>query len=127
MKVIVAIWDHRHGQDIRVFDSEDGAKRWQREIAEEWWEKELGNEPKPEDPQEMADAYFELMEGRDEFFSYGPYEVETDPQTGCGNCGWAGRQSQLKPIQDIFERVAPGEIMPAGECPECGALAHLKK
>lgn len=28
-------------------------------------------------------------------------------------------------IDDLFQRVEPGEIMPAGQCPYCRALVHL--
>lgn len=28
-------------------------------------------------------------------------------------------------IKNLNERVAPGETMPAGECPECGALVSI--
>lgn len=40
----------------------------------------------------------------------------------CDNCDYEG--DQLNTIKDIFDRVDPGELMPAGECPECGALVH---
>lgn len=43
----------------------------------------------------------------------------------CADCEWEGRESQTAPIKDIFQRVEPGEPMPAGECPDCGALAIL--
>lgn len=43
----------------------------------------------------------------------------------CDNCGWVGMGEHLGPVHDIHERVEPGEICPAGECPECGALAYL--
>jgi hypothetical protein len=42
----------------------------------------------------------------------------------CQNCRWAGLVAETKPIKDYSQRVAPGEEMPCGECPECGALAH---
>jgi hypothetical protein len=43
----------------------------------------------------------------------------------CGNCGEFWKEAELvTPIQDIHERVAPGEPMPAGECPTCGACCH---
>lgn len=43
----------------------------------------------------------------------------------CQNCRWTGNTFQLNPIHRYADRVHPGEIAPAGECPECGALAHL--
>lgn len=49
---------------------------------------------------------------------------KTEP-VACQNCEWAGELWQVKGILDISERVAPGEAMPVGECPECGALAHF--
>lgn len=45
----------------------------------------------------------------------------------CQNCDWTGAASALAPIKDIFQRVAPGEPMPSGECPECGALCRQAK
>lgn len=42
----------------------------------------------------------------------------------CGNCNWTGPESDAGPIADLHERVEPGEIMPSGECPKCGALVH---
>ena len=52
-----------------------------------------------------------------------------DPQSPCvcQNCNKFWRQDELKLIDDIFQRVAAGEIMPAGDCPECGALCQLKE
>jgi len=43
----------------------------------------------------------------------------------CDNCAWTGKTLDVQPIHDLEERIAPGEVVPAGECPECGALAHL--
>ena len=46
----------------------------------------------------------------------------------CGNCGRVSDESELThvfpDIPDLTQRIAPGERVPAGECPECGALAH---
>ncbi len=42
----------------------------------------------------------------------------------CDNCLRLWTEAELQPIKDVFERVAPGEPMPAGECPACGALCH---
>ena len=44
----------------------------------------------------------------------------------CANCDWHGPESELKELQDVFERVSPGDVMPAGECPECGASAFVE-
>lgn len=53
------------------------------------------------------------------------HEAGYDRDCKCGNCDWTGPESALQPIQHLSERVSAGETMPAGECPKCGALAHL--
>ena len=47
----------------------------------------------------------------------------------CQNCGWKGTVGQCEPIAPRYlpERVPAGDVMPAGECPECGASAMLDK
>lgn len=49
-----------------------------------------------------------------------------DRHVACADCDWTGPESACPPLPDdsILERVGPGEIMPAGECPECGAVCH---
>lgn len=44
----------------------------------------------------------------------------------CENCGWEGDASECEkmPVESIPERVDGGEIMPYGECPDCGAVCH---
>ena len=53
-------------------------------------------------------------------------KTEESRTVACGGCDWRGTESDVSDhgIRDIFERVAPGETMPFGECPECGSLAH---
>ena len=40
----------------------------------------------------------------------------------CQNCGSDWAEASLLEINDIFERVQPGDTMPDGECPECGGV-----
>lgn len=47
--------------------------------------------------------------------------------SACQNCAKVWRDSELKPIQDLSQRVEAGEPMPSGECPECGALCQPAK
>jgi hypothetical protein len=54
-----------------------------------------------------------------------PRSDDDDERAECANCGWTGSADDCGEIKDIFERVAAGEEMPAGECPECGCLCHL--
>jgi hypothetical protein len=42
----------------------------------------------------------------------------------CQNCGVFVDEWEIKPIRDLEQRVSPGEEMPSGECPDCGALCH---
>ena len=44
----------------------------------------------------------------------------------CQNCEMTcSDPAKLADINDFEQRVAPGETMPAGECPECGALVSI--
>ncbi len=56
---------------------------------------------------------------------------EVSDQSKCQNCGWTGDEGMMKnpwpDIPDLTERMAPGEPVPSGECPECGALCHPVK
>lgn len=51
---------------------------------------------------------------------------QTTPCT-CSNCGLGVPVGDTVGIDDFDSRVSPGEEMPAGECPDCGALCHLVK
>jgi endogenous inhibitor of DNA gyrase (YacG/DUF329 family) len=48
----------------------------------------------------------------------------------CPNCQKVmRRESQLRcvfpDIPDLLQRISPGEEVPIGECPDCGALVHV--
>jgi hypothetical protein len=47
--VVVAMYEHRYGQDVRVFQTREKALQWADEIAEEYWAEMTDNAPKPED------------------------------------------------------------------------------
>lgn len=47
------------------------------------------------------------------------------PVSCAAACGWHGTIADLAPIATASERISAGEIVPPGECPECGSLAHL--
>lgn len=59
MKVFVTIYDHKHGTDVNVFSTKELATQHRIDIADEWWVMEYPNKPKPTDPEEMVDAYFD--------------------------------------------------------------------
>lgn len=55
-------------------------------------------------------------------------ETETKIKTAkCANCDWAGdpEEAAIGEIPHFWERVEVGDIMPACECPECGAIAFI--
>lgn len=47
------------------------------------------------------------------------------PFATCQYCGWTGPADRCAPLENAWERVQPGDPMPAGECPECSASAML--
>ncbi len=51
--------------------------------------------------------------------------LDHDDKVRCSNCEWTGIALDLKDVREIGVRLTPGETVPAGECPKCGALAHL--
>ena len=45
----------------------------------------------------------------------------------CQDCGWQGPVEDTLEFRHLHERVLPGDVMPAGDCPEdgCGGAAML--
>jgi hypothetical protein len=50
-----------------------------------------------------------------------------DDPAACQDCEWRGTVADCNEPADLWERVEPGERVPAGECPDCGALCSLVK
>lgn len=73
--VHVAIYEHPHGTDVRVFLDVNQASAWRTGIAKEWWSNAFDDDPPPDD--EIGEEYFERMLERDEFFSTVPRDIET--------------------------------------------------
>jgi hypothetical protein len=68
MQIIhVAVYEHRHGTDVRAFQSLEVAYAWRTGIAREWWEDEIDDEPPPDDV--IGERYFDRMADRGEYFS----------------------------------------------------------
>jgi hypothetical protein len=72
-----------------------------------------------------------VAQGTDAYLEVGGIYQEPDDETGinagdceCQDCGERFYLSELKPIEDYWQRVEEGEPEPAGECPDCGALCH---
>jgi hypothetical protein len=53
--------------------------------------------------------------------------VADQDQSECQNCGCVWPDYFLNEVEDLSMRVGPGEIMPSGECPACGAVCHPVK
>ena len=47
------------------------------------------------------------------------------PTATCQYCGWNGPADACGPLKNAWERVSPGDVMPAGECPKCRASALI--
>lgn len=47
-----------------------------------------------------------------------------NPLCECANCGLRTKADDLDPTHDIWSRIQPGEILPHGDCPECGAFCY---
>ncbi len=60
---------------------------------------------------------------------FSPIHDHLDPDTpcACDNCEWRGPIDETNQIRDPSQRLSVGEPVPAGECPECGACAHIEK
>ena len=77
MKVYVAVYETDYGTDIWVLSGRAKAQDKKDQLADEWWEHEFPDEPKPEGP--AGDAYFSLMlngVGNAEYFSVYEREIE---------------------------------------------------
>lgn len=53
------------------------------------------------------------------------YQLDDATPCDCDNCGHKCTAGDLGAIADAQERLYPGETIPAGECPECGACAYV--
>jgi len=54
-----------------------------------------------------------------------PGEPFSTPTAVCQLCDSECADNELKPMVDLYQRVAAGEEMPVGACPWCGGLCHL--
>ena len=53
--------------------------------------------------------------------------MTTTETATCQDCGWTGPVEHTKEFCNVRDRVLPGDVMPAGDCPEegCGGAAML--
>jgi len=52
--------------------------------------------------------------------------IQGNPICACDTCDWKGHPDKLGAISDVDSRLTPGSVVPAGECPECGALTYIE-
>lgn len=53
------------------------------------------------------------------------YEAEkNDDVNRCADCERLWLTDELERVEDFWDRVDPGQTMPSGQCPDCGALCH---
>lgn len=78
----VAIYEHPHGMDVRVFASEELALDWRTGLGREWWSSAFDDDPPPD--HEIGAEYFERMQERDEFSSIQICALETGCPTPDG-------------------------------------------
>jgi hypothetical protein len=81
---------------------------------------------------EAGDCVPDLSDGHLALIGNGDLLAELEPHfpyAVCQNCQKAIKEDDIVPMpeKDIHERVGPGEPMPAGECPDCHAVASLYK
>lgn len=75
--VYVTIYSHKDGDDVAVWQSMESALNYQNQIAEEWWDHEFPDKPRPEDRSEIGQAYFDLVDHNgNEWFSISKCEVK---------------------------------------------------
>lgn len=73
--VFVGVYENKYGTDIRVFRTREGVEKWKDSIADENWENEFPDDPRPD--ADIGEAYFDLMNDYgEEWFSLHEVVVE---------------------------------------------------
>lgn len=52
-------------------------------------------------------------------------KTKSKPLFECQNCSKRWPEGKLREVKDFSMRTEPGEPIPAGECPDCGAVCHV--
>ncbi|WP_028710444.1 hypothetical protein [Paracoccus pantotrophus] len=74
--VHVAIYEHAHGVDVRVFTVPEHAANWRTRIAQEWWSDAFDEDPPTVD--RIGAEYFDRMADHGEYFSTMTCGIERD-------------------------------------------------
>ena len=51
-------------------------------------------------------------------------ELSGEDLTECQNCGTVRPERELDDIENLLARLAAGDIVPVGQCPDCGAVCQ---
>lgn len=65
----VAVYEHKYGMDTFACTTRLAAEILREGVADQFWEAEMGDLPRPSDSEELADAYFDEMGSHGEFFT----------------------------------------------------------
>jgi hypothetical protein len=104
--VFVATYQHKHGSDCQIFASAVGAELWRQEIAAEYWDGLMNEEPLPNSA-EMADLYFQRSEEiGDEFFTVVESTVEGGTPPAAPSCALVVALSAFVAMPDNPDRDA---------------------
>lgn len=64
--LLALVIEHRHGTDVTVHRSREGALAKVDQFVADWWDTEMGeDEPMPEDPAAARQTYFESVDDED--------------------------------------------------------------
>jgi hypothetical protein len=80
---------------------------------------------------EVCGAWNEIAGGTDYEIAAQPTPQPTpkpsDTHSTCDNCGGEFWNKRLHEIDDLWQRITPGGVVPSGQCPSCGCLCYPSK
>lgn len=63
LPIWIVRYSHRHGTDINVFLTPDEAYRGIKQILDDYWDEEMGGDPRPENIEEALSQYNDQAHG----------------------------------------------------------------
>jgi hypothetical protein len=68
--------------------------------------------------------WYDYIAGEGEVHWRGKKKLELELDSVCNDCGSEFVHQDLEPIKHLHSRVLPGDVMPVGQCPECGGTCR---